>query len=179
MNLSSETATRYDRNSIVLHWLTAVLVAALWLLGQTIDDFASGSPRVYARSVHISLGALLVVVAGVRAWWRLSHGARLPPAGTGWRAHAATWGHAGLYLLLTATLVLGLANAWERGDNLFNLWRIAAFDAQNKALRQTLEDGHALSANVLLAVVGGHAALALVHRYVLKDDVLQRMLPWR
>src|SRR6185437_8828913 len=44
------TPARYDRLSILLHWITAVLVVILWTLGQTIDFFPKGAARIDARS---------------------------------------------------------------------------------------------------------------------------------
>jgi len=56
----------------VLHWLTAALVISLWALGQTIDWFPKGNPRVFARSMHISLGIALALVLVARIHWRFS-----------------------------------------------------------------------------------------------------------
>jgi cytochrome b561 len=53
---------RYDRITVLFHWLTAGLVLLLWGLGQGIDLFPRGTPRVAVRSVHILLGAMLGVV---------------------------------------------------------------------------------------------------------------------
>ncbi|MDE2080835.1 MAG: cytochrome b/b6 domain-containing protein [Burkholderiales bacterium] len=171
------TVLRYDRRSIALHWLTAALVLALWLLGQTIDWFPRGDPRVAARSLHITLGVTLAVVLVLRLRWRLgAASAKLPPAGAGWLDRAGLLAHKLLYLLLAVTVLLGLANAWEQGDSIFGLFTIPAFDAADKALRHTIEDWHALGANVLFALAGAHAAAALLHHYVFKDDVLRRML---
>ena len=169
----------YDRRTVALHWLTAALVVVLWVLGQTIDWFPKGSPRAIARSTHIALGGLLALVLMRRIWWRLGGGVRLAPAGTGAFATLATSTHKLLYLLLAGTVALGVANAWIRGDTLFLLLKIPAFDPGNTALRQTVEDWHAWAANLLLIVAGLHAAAALLHHFVLKDDVLRRMLPRR
>ena len=168
-------STRYDRTTVALHWLTAALVVALWGLGQTIDFFPKGTARVYARSVHISLGGVLLTVLALRIAWRIGAGARLPAAASGWLGRLGAWMPRVLYALLVGTVLLGVANAWERGDNLFNLYRIPAYDAANEALRQTIEDWHAVCANVLLAASGVHAAAALLHQFVLKDGLLRRM----
>jgi hypothetical protein len=37
-----QAAFTYDRKTVVLHWCTAVLVGALWLIAQIIDDFPGG-----------------------------------------------------------------------------------------------------------------------------------------
>lgn len=171
------TVQQYDARTIRLHWLTAGLVIALWCLGETIDWFPRGSARVFARSVHVSLGAVLAGVLVVRMWWRTTAGARLPGVGGNAMQMLAKAIHIALYLCLLAVVVAGVANVWVRGDNLFNLYKVAAYDPGNKALRSTVEEYHELAANLLLVLAGLHAAAALVHHYVLKDDVLVRMMP--
>ncbi len=166
----------YDRRTIALHWLTAALVVGLWLLGQGIDWFPKGTPRGLARSTHITIGLLLALVLMRRIRWRLAGGVRLPRAGSGALAAAATLTHRILYLLLVGTVLLGVTNAWVRGDTLFMTLKIPAFDPGNAALRESVEDLHAWAANILLGVAGLHAAAALLHHFVLKDDVLRRML---
>ena len=49
MNAPAATADRYDSRTITLHWLTAVLVVGLWTLGETIDFFPKGAPRIAAH----------------------------------------------------------------------------------------------------------------------------------
>lgn len=178
--MNSATApTRYDSWTLALHWLSAAIVAAVWLLGQTIDRFARGDPRTAARSVHILLGVVLAIVLLARVWHRYHVGVHLPPAGLGWPDRLAAWTHTLLYALLIGTVIVGLANAWVRGDTLIGLFTIPAFDPGNKALRSTVQEIHSYFANTLLIVALLHAAAGLLHHYVLKDDVLRRMLPLR
>jgi hypothetical protein len=79
-----QTAFVYDRGTIVLHWCTALLVGALWILGQTIDDFPAGPWRVDARSFHIALGVTVAVVLVIRVTWRDRGVGALRPDRTGW-----------------------------------------------------------------------------------------------
>ena len=44
------------------------------------------------------------------------------------------------------------------------------------AVVDAVADVHALLANVLMVVAGGHALIALYHQYVLKDRLLLRMM---
>jgi len=171
------TMQRYDVKTIWLHWLTAVLVIGLWCLGQTIDWFPRGTARVYARSTHISVGALLGTVLLYRIWWRATAGEHLSAAGSAGLKIIAKSMHVALYVCMLATVALGMANALVRGDNLFYLFKLPAVVGNNKALRATVEDYHACAANLLLILAGLHAAAGLVHQYILKVDVLGRMLP--
>lgn len=171
------TARTYDRKTIFLHWLTAILVIALWSVGQTIDWFPKGSPRVFARSAHILAGLTLVGVLIVRIGWRVSGGRRLPRADRGWIATLATSTHWGLYGLLGSTVLLGITNALVRGDNLLGLFTIPSIAPGDKQLRGSIEDWHGLSANILLGVAAFHALAGLFHYFVRRDAVLGRMLP--
>lgn len=167
----------YDRLSIWFHWLTAALVVVLWTLGQTIDFFPKGPPKIDARSVHIVLGATLGVVILARMLWRASAGRKLPPANEGWIGTAAKLVHYCLYALVAVTVVLGVFNAWQRGDVLFNVYTIPTLVPGDVALRHTIEDWHGNFADAVLILAGVHAAAALVHHYLLRDSVLRRMLP--
>jgi cytochrome b561 len=172
-----EPAARYDGVSILLHWLTAALVVILWTLGKTIDLFPKGAPRIDARSTHIVLGATLGIVLLVRMLWRASAGRKLPLANSGWLGLTAKIVHYGLYALVGATVVLGIFNAWQRGDVLFNIYTIPKLVPGDLVLKRALEELHADFADIVLIVAGLHAAAALAHHYLLRDRVLRRMLP--
>jgi cytochrome b561 len=177
MHTLNLTSPQYDRRTIQLHWLTAALVITLWVLGQTIDWFPKGDPRVFARSTHIMLGVALAIALVIRIEWRFgAQAVHLPPAGLGWLDKIATITHWLLYALLVATVALGITNAWARGDTIFNLFKLPAFDPDNKVLKETVEQLHSLGANTLLALAFFHAVAALLHHFVWKDNVLRRML---
>jgi cytochrome b561 len=168
---------RYDGVSILLHWVTAALVIILWTLGQTIDFFPKGAPKIDARSTHFVLGATLGIVLLVRVAWRTTAGRSLPLANSGWMGVAAKAVHYGLYALLGATVVLGIFNAWQRGDVFFNVYTIPKLVPGDAVLKRTLEDLHGDFADIVLIVAGLHAAAALAHHYLARDSVLRRMLP--
>ena len=174
----TDAELRYDRASILMHWTTAILVVLLWVIAHFIDDFPRGPERVAARSVHITLGVLLLLVLFARVGWRSSGSCRrLPMAHPGLFGYLAKTTHFLLYLVLAAVLVLGVANVWVRGDSYFGLFTVPKFDPNNKGLKETVEDLHETVANILLILAGAHAVAALVHHLLLKDGVLRRMLP--
>jgi len=175
---ATDTAPRYDSRSIRLHWVTALLVIVLWSLGETIDWFPRGEPRVVARSLHITFGVLLAAILCWRIWWRAARGARLP-AEPGALGKLATAVHFALYAVLAATVVLGIVYTWARGDSIFGWFSLPSFAPGDKELRGQIEELHSLGANVLLILAGVHACAALWHHYIIKDGVLRRMLPAR
>jgi cytochrome b561 len=58
------------------------------------------------------------------------------------------------------------------------VWRVPAWFAADKATSHVFKTLHELGAWVLLALIVIHAAAALFHGLILRDGVLQRMLPW-
>ncbi len=173
----TETARPYDGRTILLHWLTVVLVLGQWLGAHTIDWFPSGWPRTDVRSLHILLGTLLAMVIVARLAWRWGAGRRLPPADHGLLEVAASLVHGLLYILVVSTVTLGLLNAWFRGDGLFGLFSLPKPAFVTKTLRGQVEAFHELAANSILIVAALHASAALWHQYWRRDGLLVRMIP--
>jgi cytochrome b561 len=138
----------------------------------------SGPLRTDYVSLHIMLGVLLAVVLLIRLGWRLTRGLMLPPDRHWLLSAAARATHWALYLLLITTVALGMLNAWTGGDVIFNLFRLPTFPGSDRALHRLIAGWHALAANTVMIVAGFHAAAALGHHYVLRDDVLARMAPF-
>jgi len=168
---------RYDTATIYFHWATAILVALQWIDAQVIDWFPRGPLRVDARSVHIVGGLLLTGLIVGRLIWRSRWGLRLSPAGTRPIALAAKTVHLSLYLLVSSMVLAGIALSWVRGDNIFNLFSIPAYDPGNRDLAKQVQDIHETIGNLILVAVGLHVAAALAHHYFWRDRVLARM--WR
>ena len=171
--------TSYDTPTIALHWATALLVAVLWAIGETIDFAPKGPLRVDYTSLHIVLGALLGLVLLARLAWRHTRGARLAVEGHRLLALAAQAVHWLLYLLVGGTVALGLATAWAQGRSLFGLFNLPSFAPGDRALAEQIFSLHSLGATAVLILAGLHAAAALGHHYVMRDGTLRRMLPGR
>jgi cytochrome b561 len=60
---------------------------------------------------------------------------------------------------------------WARGDSIFNLFTLPAFDPSNHALADQVQEVHATIGWIIIVVVGLHAA-ALFHRLVWHEGVL-------
>jgi cytochrome b561 len=59
----------------------------------------------------------------------------------------------------------------------FFAWELPPLLAPNRSLAEVLEDVHEAVASVGYALIGAHAAAALFHHYVVRDNTLRRMLP--
>jgi len=167
----------YDPTSIALHWATAILVVALWIIGQTADWIPIGPVNRAYWSVHVVLGFAFAVVLVWRLIWRRSGGRRLPPANAGILHLLAEGTHHLLYLLLLVAVVLGIVNAFVRGYNLFDI--VSLPQLGDRALRRPITQWHGLAANIVLGLALLHAAAGLAHHFIVGDGVLRRMAPRR
>jgi cytochrome b561 len=173
------TRGRFDAATITLHWLTVALFVPL-ISSVLLLTSGSGLDTTLLLDIHRGAGATLFAVTFARLCWRQTF-ARLPPfPGKMWRLHqlAVTGSEYALYTLLLAQPLTGLAMTLFRGRPFtLILWQVPALVARNKDLAAWLHGIHETGAYALLALVGGHAAAALIHHYLLRDDVLSAMLP--
>jgi len=173
-------AGRFDQMSIALHWLTVALVieqvTTAWLL-------ARGGAYVAALlTLHRSMGALTWIVVAARIGWR-HYFAYLPPFPESMprlQRRIAKLNEYGLYALLLLQPLSGLAMMLFRGRS-FGLffWQVPTLLGRDFGVSEFFRSLHAFGAWGLLALIGLHAAAALLHGIVLRDGVLQRMLPWK
>ena len=168
------TATRYDRTTIWFHWLTALLIVSQWCIAKMIDWAPRGDPRVPMRSLHLTVGVILIGLIAARIIWRATEGRRLPAADRGALHVVAKATHWGLYALIAVTLAGGLLLWWVRGDTWFFVFSLPKLD--DPALHDLADTYHPLLGTIIIVLAGFHAAAAIVHRLVWHDGVLARML---
>ena len=172
----------YDGMEMALHWITALLVVILYALSQIWSFLPRGTPlRLGMQWWHASLGILLAAVLVTRIVWRLGPGRRVSPATTGLMELASESVHYALYALLLAVVVLGFCFRWAQQEPLsfFGLFAIPSPYPFAKEQAGSIGNLHWWVATIIIVVAGLHAAAALFHHYVLRDDVLLRMLPGR
>jgi cytochrome b561 len=170
----------YGAIARLLHWTMFALIAVQVVGGLAIEWFPRASDgRVFMLSTHTTLGIVAFLLVLARIARRLAERG-LPPEGPLWQRRLASAAHGPLYALMVAVPLVGylLADARGRGIPFFGL-DMPEWIATDRNLAHTLEDVHSTLAWVLVGVVALHAAAALWHHFVLKDDTLRRMLPSR
>ena len=86
--------------------------------------------------------------------------------------------HIALYLLMMAMPIAGwLILSAEGKDIPFFGMEFPALIPENEALGETIEEAHKLAGKVGYFLIGLHAAAALAHHYIQRDNTLSRMLP--
>ena len=167
---------RYPLRTRILHWLTALLVFSMLLIGFVMVN----SVGTYAalRGIHMTLGVTVLVIVVARVVNRFTHRVPKLPDTVGWFEHKLVVGsELVLYALLLAQPLVGWAMVSASGQPVgvfgsIDLPRIAPFDANLYfILRQT----HSLLAYALVAVIAAHVSAVLLHTLTLRDGMLSRM----
>ena len=159
------TRKGYSLTQIVLHWIIAALIVAQVLLHEGMEvayRFEHGGPapsesESLLATVHIACGIAVFVLALVRVVLRVRRGAPPPPK----QEHAilklvAKATHFAFYAVILLMPFTG-ALAWFAGV-------------------EAAATIHGIGLPVILGLVFLHIVGALYHHFILKTDVLRRIL---
>jgi len=181
------TLRRYTGVAMTLHWVIALAVLLLIGSGLTMTRLSPGPVAFDLYQWHKALGITVLALTIVRVLWRLGHRPPpLPPGMPPLERAAAKAGHAGFYVLLVALPLTGWAMVSWSPLNIpttwFNLFTIPHLpgpgDAEvREGLEQVLKTTHEIAGWIMAALVLLHVAAAVRHALILRDDVLQRMVP--
>jgi len=173
---------RYHPLSIGAHWLTLALLVAVYALIELRDVFPKGSaPREGMKTWHYMLGLTVFVLVFVRlAARQLFRAPPITPLPPAWQLRLAEAMHVALYVFLIVMPLLGWLTLSAKGNVVpFYGLELPRLLAPDKPLGRNLEDIHETIGDIGYFLIGLHAAAALWHHYVMRDDTLRRMSPWR
>ena len=173
---------RYSAVAQCLHWMTAILVVIAFVYGP-----GGSEQRVYSlakefdRQLHETLGISVLVLTLIRLTWRLSDTKPDPPPMPPWMGRLSRIFHRMLYILLVGVPLTAITGAWLEGHPLTLLYnvQIGPLLAESHELGHAIASIHTWLGDAILWVAGVHAAAALFHHFVLRDDLLRSMLPGR
>ena len=163
-----------------LHWLTAILVLAAFILGpEGSQQQVYAAANDFQRQWHETLGLSVFALSIMRLLWRFVDRRPTPVPAPPWMTMASKAVLVALYLLLFAVPLTSVTGAWLQGHALSFVggMEVAPLLGLNDGLGSALAGLHSWLADSLLVVAGVHAAAAIYHHAMLKDDVLRSMLP--
>jgi cytochrome b561 len=194
-------SNRYTRTAILLHWLIALGIFGMFALGWYMTELPKeapkqiaydlfdwgiytwhlteeASPRSFYFNLHKSIGITIFALIIIRIVWRIGH---KPPAllasYKAWERKLSTGAHHLLYLLMIVIPASGLimSVASKYGVKWFGLDFIAGIDSE--PLRNVFVEVHEYAGFILLAILALHISGALKHKFIDKDETMNRMLP--
>lgn len=161
----------YNRLSIVGHWVTAILVTALFFT----HEGDRGSMQYF---IHVSFGT----VAGLFLLWRVCHRARTgmtekpdQPALLNLASQIVMWG---LLAAIVIVVITGYLLPWSRGAALdvLGLFGIPSPMSAHYGFHEFVEEVHDVAGHMFLPLVGLHILGALKHAFWDRDGITTRMI---
>jgi cytochrome b561 len=178
----ANTVRRYGAVAMGLHWLMAVLLTILIMLGLymvSLPDAGFDKKKITLILFHKEYGILALALVAVRLAWRV--GNVLPALVEhipDWQKVIARFVHLCFYGLMFALPITGwLMSSAAAIPVYFFGWSLPDYIAQNDHLFHTLIGIHKWLSYALIACILVHAGAALRHHFMLKDDTLKKMLP--
>ncbi len=172
-----DTPEGYGLVTRLLHWVMALIM--LWQFTGMILRMILGRTPLMAFWVgsHQSVGTVLLALILLRLAWAAANRRRRPAHGRGAAGRAALIGQGMLYalMLIVPTLAFLRALGGGRGYAFFGHQVVPRSGVRTEWMAAPADLLHSGLAWLLLALILGHAAMALVHHFVWRDGVLLRM----
>ncbi len=171
-------AGRYGLGAIGLHWIMAVLLVVVSVLGLLHDTW----PRpiqAFWINIHAMVGLAVLVLVIARIWWRTRHSPPEMPADVGELSRRLSHPvHLLLYALMIVIPLIGIVTfIWHGRVFDFGLFRLDPGVKSDRAIFHPTEEWHGYAAYVLFGLAGLHVLAALWRHFVRRDGVLLRMWP--
>ena len=180
--------TRYSTVAIILHWMIALGVLTLIVMGLAMDHLHLDTMRVFQfYQLHKSIGITVMFLIVLRIGWRLTHRApALPDDMPQMEKKGAPLAHLALYGLqillplsgwaMVSVSILGIPTVLFGTIPWPDLPVLSALP-DKAPVEAVLKTVHHWASWSFLALIVLHIAAALRHQFVLHDNVLQQMLP--
>lgn len=160
------------------HWLSALIVVGLIVVGMYMSDLDNGPEKQDLYALHKSMGVALLGLILVRfVWLKVSPN----PAQLSSTRFEHILGHSVkgmLYLAMLMMPITGwlLSNAAGYDVKFFDLFTLPTLIEKNEEFKEIIEEIHEFGGLMVIGLVLLHVAGALKHHFVYKDETLLRML---
>jgi cytochrome b561 len=163
-----------------LHWITAACVLGMIPAGLIMQRLPEGALQDSLYDLHRSFGVLVFCLAVLRVLARRLLGVPGPAAGlTPFERIASTAAHHTMLALILVMPLVGWAmmSAYGIAVPVFGLFALPKILPESEPTYQVLSNVHAALGYLLALVITLHVAGAVMHGFIKRDGVLQRMLP--
>jgi cytochrome b561/polyisoprenoid-binding protein YceI len=174
-----DTNEGYNKTARFFHWAVAILIFVLLAVGFYMGSLPNGPDKFQVYGLHKSFGLLVLWLAGLRIVWRHVSGA---PASlsthANWEKGLAKATHIFLYAAMFGMPLSGwlMSSAGEYPVKFFGL-PMPALMGKDQTVFHWMKETHEILAFLLIAAVAMHAAGAIKHHVIDRDETLSRMVP--
>ncbi|MCX7285651.1 MAG: cytochrome b [Novosphingobium sp.] len=169
---------RYNSVARALHAAIAVMVVfnlATGIAGDALEKVWNPFP------LHRGTGMIVLVLSLARLGWRMTWTMPDWPATMGnVQRQLAKVTHAALYALMLVVPVTGWIMTSANSKLPISIWGLFEWPklavTKGSALAEVAHEGHEILGYLMAGLVALHVAAALHHHFVIRDNVLRRML---
>ncbi len=172
-NKPNDLNQKYSKVTVVVHWLTALLIFILFPMGKYMEGL-DPSEKMGLIRIHAILGLIVFGLTIIRSWQFFK--ARRPEdlkTGSKFNDKLAVWIHNAFYFLLFGLAVSGIATIGLGGY-------IDALQIGNSELILERNEvlplkGHGILALIMILLLVMHVIGVIKHYLLLKENTLKRM----
>ncbi|HBS82761.1 cytochrome b [Vreelandella alkaliphila] len=170
----------YGRISRALHWVTAALITLQFTVLLAWRGMGENAITLFLAGIgpHGTLGFMILIVTLARLGWALANRKQRPPHQSGLGGRLARLVHITFYALLLWLPAFAIVRQYGRGGALrfYGMKLLPEAERDITWMIAPADLLHGPLSWLLCGLVIGHIAMALVHRFWLKDRVLARMV---
>jgi len=176
------TQERYGYAAMLFHWLVGVLLVGMIVLGLYMTSLQYGDYRDDFYALHKSTGIIVFILVFARVLWRsISVIPDFPDKIRRIEIRRAQLTQKLLYIAMFVLPISGYINisAGNFELNIFGLFDVPRVVSENGFVEVLSLAVHMGGTYVLVALILLHIFAALKHHFLLKNNLLRRMLPIR
>ncbi|TQI80579.1 cytochrome b561 [Serratia fonticola] len=171
---------KFASSQILFHWVIFILVVLTYAAMELKGFAAKGSDaRALMKTLHYTFGVSVMILMLIRIILKVTHkDPDIIPAPPHWQIVLSKAVHGVLYLLFISLPLLGVLSLYYgHVEWSFFSYSMPVANVENSVMQHNLKEIHEVIANVGYFIVGLHAAAAIFHHYIMRDNTLVRMLP--
>ncbi|MCX7193326.1 MAG: cytochrome b/b6 domain-containing protein [Proteobacteria bacterium] len=172
--------TQYSNRMVLVHWLTLALLVAAWFLGDSLAEATDESRATLAAyMIHGGAGGAVLLLTVMRLFFRRKDGVPAAMGNTPMDKVAKGIQHF-MYLILFLLPVSGIVTVMTSDAGKALLSGDAGLLPKDGGYDEVFShEVHEIMVTVLIVLVLVHVLGALKHQFVMKDGLMDRMLPRR
>jgi cytochrome b561 len=165
---------QYSKRTALFHWTIFALVCIAFYFGHELEESKNATEKLSMYPVHFLIGDLALLLTLLRIWFRKKDGEPAPSNANPLLNKVAAATHKLLNLSLIAVVISGITTAATSGV-------IEALKTGNAALipdfhKVEAKEFHEMFIAVMLLLIAFHVAAALYHQFIVKDNLLRRIM---
>ena len=176
------TEDSYGSLTKFFHWVTALGIIAQFALVYIREYTPKEAPiHQTLMAVHKSLGMSLLFIIAAFIIWQLTNAKPKLPAGTRKIEKILAYSAQGLLILGGLGMAISgyvFVTAYGRSIAWFNVFNWPMLITASDAIGEKFRDYHTVISYVMIAAFVAHIAGNIKHHFILKNNVVKRMLPW-